>query len=131
LPGVRLPANVELEDRLAFGLTGRQLAIIAAALVSAYGLESLLAALLPTPVALAAALLLGAIGIALSLARHAGLHGEQLALALTRFALTPRKLLLAPDGLPAPLPGSPSSPGRSRVIFRSPGRIARGVVAVA
>ena len=103
---MRVPANVELEDRLAFGLTGRQLAVLAATVVCAYGLESLLAALLPTPVALAAALLVGAAGITLALARHAGLRGEQLALALARFALAPRRLVLAPDGLPGPLPGA-------------------------
>jgi PrgI family protein len=106
---VRLAANVELEDRLAFGLTGRQLAILAATLVCAYGVESLLAGLLPTPVALAAAVIVAATGLALSLARHAGLRGEQLALALGRFALAPRRLVLAPEGLPGPLPGSGSS----------------------
>jgi PrgI family protein len=116
LPAVRLPANVELEDRLAFGLTGRQLAILAATLVCAYGAESLLAELLPTPLALAAALLVAAAGLVLSLARHAGLRGEQLALALAHFALAPRRLVLAPEGLPAPLPG----PGSRRVAALEP-----------
>ena len=37
MAAVKVPANVELQDRLAFGLTAKQLAILAATAVSAYG----------------------------------------------------------------------------------------------
>jgi len=110
MPTVKVPADVELEDRLAFGLTGKQLALLAGAAVAAYGCFLLLAPLLPTPLAAAAALLLAAGGGLLALLRHDGLSGDQLALALTRFALTPKRQLLAPEGLPAPLPGAPRQP---------------------
>jgi hypothetical protein len=103
MPGVHLPADVELEDRLAFGLTGRQLAILAATVAGAYGTEALLGAIVPLPLALAGATLAALAGAALALARRDGLHGDELALALARFALAPRTLVLAPDGLPAPL----------------------------
>jgi hypothetical protein len=106
MPAVHVPANVELEDRLAFGLTGRQLAILAASAVGAYGAESLLASLLPLPLALAAGFLTAAAGAAIALARRDGLRGEELVLALARFALAPRRLLLAPEGLPPPLAGA-------------------------
>ena len=46
----------------------------------------------------------------LALLRHDGLSGDQLALALARFALTPKRQLLAPEGLPARLPGAPRQP---------------------
>jgi hypothetical protein len=102
-----VPADVELEDRLAFGFTGKQLALLAATAVSAYGSFLLLAPLLPTPLAAAAPLLLAVVGIFLALVRHDGLSGDQLALALARFTLTPKRQVLAPEQLPRPLPGSP------------------------
>jgi hypothetical protein len=105
MPGVRVPANVELEDRLAFGLTARELALLAATALLAFGAERTSAAFVPLPLALGVALLTAAAGIALSLARRDGLRGEELALAVARFALAPRRLLLAPEGLPAPLAG--------------------------
>jgi len=107
---VKLPADVELADRLAFGLTGKQLALLAGAAVAAYGTFLLLAPLLPTPLAAAAALLVAAGGGLLALLRHDGLSGDQLALALTRFVLTPKRQLLAPEGLPPRLPGAPRQP---------------------
>lgn len=110
MAAVKLPADVELEDRLAFGFTGKQLALLAATAVSAYGSFLLLAPLLPTPLAAAAPLLVAVGGIFLALVRHDGLSGDQLALALARFTLTPKRQLLAPEQLPLPLPGSPRQP---------------------
>jgi hypothetical protein len=120
MPAVRLPANVELEDRLAFGLTGRQLALLAASAVAAYAAEALLAALLPLPLALGGAVLTAAAGLAVALTRRDGLRGEELALALTRFALSPRRLVLAPDGLPAPFPGRHPAPAQRRAAALEP-----------
>ena len=102
-----MPADVELEDRLAFGFTGKQLALLAATAVSAYGSFLLVARLVPTPLAAAAPLLVAVGGIFLALVRHDGLSGDQLALALARFTLTPKRQVLAPEQLPRPLPGSP------------------------
>jgi hypothetical protein len=107
MPGVKVPADVELEDRLAFGLTGKQLLILAGSAVCAYGVDLLLSPLLPKPIALAATILAAAGGILLALARHDGMAGDQLALAVVRFLLAPRKRVLAPEGLPAPLPDAP------------------------
>jgi hypothetical protein len=66
--------------------------------------------LVPTPLAAAAPLLVAVGGIFLALVRHDGLSGDQLALALARFTLTPKRQVLAPEQLPRPLPGSPRQP---------------------
>ena len=107
MPAVKVPADVELEDRLAFGLTGKQLLILAGSALAAYGVDLALSPLLPTPLALAATILAAAGGIMLALARHDGMAGDELALSIARFLIAPRRRLLAPEGLPAPLPGSP------------------------
>ncbi len=126
MPGVHLPADIDLEDRLAFGLTGRQLAILAASAVAAYGVETVLAAIVAPPLALAGAAIAGAAGAALAFVRRDGLRGEELALALVRFVLAPRSLVLAPEGLPPRLPSrrlGPLEPPVAR-IFAS-GLVAR------
>jgi len=107
LTAVRVPADVDLEDRLAFGLTGKQLLILAAAAVCGYGAYLLLHLMLPAPVAVAATALIAAGGMTLAFVRHDGLAGDQLALAVARHLLAPKHRILAPDGLPQPLPGSP------------------------
>jgi hypothetical protein len=106
MAGVRLPADVELEDRLAFGLTGRQLALLAGSAACAYAAERLAAGLLPLPFALATGVAVAALGLALAFAGREGLSGEALALAALRHLLGPRRLLLAPEGLAPPLPGA-------------------------
>jgi hypothetical protein len=102
---VRVPADIELEDRLAFGLTARQLALLGVTALCAYASEWMLALVLPTPIALAGAALTAAGGVALALVRHDGLRGEQLALAAARYLAAPRLRLLAPEGLPRSLAG--------------------------
>ena len=104
---VRVPADVDLEDRLAFGLTGKQLMILAASAVSGYGGYMLLHLALTAQIALAAPALIAAGGLTVALVRRDGLSGDQLALAAARYLLAPKQRLLAPDGLPTPLYGSP------------------------
>lgn len=110
MPAVKVPADVELEDRLAFGFTGKQLALLAATAVSAYGSFLILAPLLPAPAALAATVVVLVAGILLTLIRHDGLSGDQLALAFARFALAPKRQVLAPEGVASPLPNAPRQP---------------------
>lgn len=104
---VKVPADVELADTLAFGLTARQLLLLAATGITGYGSYLLLAPLLPAPVALAAAVVVVAVGLLLSLGRHQGLSGDQLALAAARHLHAPRLRLLAPDGLANASSGAP------------------------
>jgi PrgI family protein len=110
MPAVKVPANVELRDRLAFGLTAKQLGILAATAVSAYGGFLVLAPLLPAPAAVAAMALVAAGGVFLALVRHDGLDGDQLALALARYLRAPKRQLLAPEGMLTRFPGAPRQP---------------------
>lgn len=107
---VRLPADVELEDRLAFGLTLRQLTILALAALLAYAVYSFAASLVPLPFALAAAAPLAIAGGVLALGHRDGLPADRLALAAARFLARPRRRVLAPEWSPAPLPGLPARP---------------------
>jgi hypothetical protein len=122
---VRLPADVELEDRLAFGLTARQLVILAATALAAYALFAALSPLVLAPVALAASTPVALVGLALALGRRDGLSGDRFAAAGVRHLLRPRRRALAPEGLPSPLRGAPPQPRLSpldlpvRAVLRS------------
>jgi PrgI family protein len=107
---VRLPADVELEDRLAFGLTFRQLAILAVAALVGYGVFVAVSALAPLPLAAAAAAAVALAGTVLALARRDGLSADRLALLATRHLARPSRQVLAPEGIPAPLAGTPPRP---------------------
>ncbi|MDP9259760.1 MAG: PrgI family protein [Actinomycetota bacterium] len=130
MSAVKVPADVELEDKLAFGLTARQLALLAGSGVCAYGAYLLLTALVPAPVALAAPLLVVTCGLLLALGRYDGMSGDQLALAVGRYLHAPKQQLLAPDGLPAPL--ARRSPARAATLDIPVRRILRnGLVQLA
>ena len=121
MAAVKVPADVELEDRLAFGLTARQLALLAATALSAYGaLPAPAAPLLPTPLAArraAAVVTVG--GMLLALVRHDGLSGDQLALA-SPASHRPKRQLLAPERPPrAARPAARASRGSQRSTSRS------------
>src|ERR671930_55579 len=98
---VRLPADVELEDRLAFGLTPRQLLLLGAAALAAYGLYSVAAAPVPLPAAVAAAAPVAVAGALLAIGRLEGLPAARFALAALAHLRAPRRRVLAPAGLPA------------------------------
>src|SRR5919197_3194282 len=104
---VRLPADVELEDRLAFGLTARQLLLLFATALSAYGGYAFAATVAPLPLAVAAAAPLALAGTLLSLGRFESLPADRLALAALRHLRTPRRRVLAPQGLAESLPSLP------------------------
>lgn len=104
MPGrVRLPADIEVEDRLAFGLTARQLLLAAATATAAYAFYALASSLLPGPVALALTCPLALAGVLVALGRFEGLPADRLALSAARFLRAPRRQVLAPEGLPAAL----------------------------
>jgi hypothetical protein len=122
---VKLPADLELEDKLAFGLTARQLLLLGACAVASYGLYTIAAAALPMPVAAALCAPLAIAGSVLSLGHKDGLPADRLARLALRYLTAPRRRLLAPDGLPAPLPGAPRQPAVApldlpvRAVYRS------------
>jgi hypothetical protein len=122
---IRLPADVEMEDRLAWGLTARQLVILAVTALAGYAVFEAVASVLPMPVAAALAAPLGLAGVALALGRKDGLTGDRLALAAARYLTQSPRRVAAPDGLPSALPSGPRQPAVSllgvpvRAILRS------------
>jgi hypothetical protein len=102
---VRLPADVEVEDTLAFGLTARQLSRLAVGALLTYGLYTLCASALPLPVAAVLCAPVALVGLVLSLGRRDGLPADRLARLALRYLAAPRLRLLAPEGIPASLSG--------------------------
>ena len=122
---VRLPADVELEDRLAFGLTARQLCLLGATALIAYTLYTLASSALPLPIAAALCAPVAIVGSVLALGRRDGLAADRLARCALRYLASPRQRLLAPEGIPAPVAGEPRRAGMApldlpiRAILRS------------
>jgi hypothetical protein len=110
---IRLPADVEMEDRLAWGLTARQLVILAVTALVCYGVFAAAGSALPMPVAAALAAPLALVGVALALGRRDGLSGDRLALAAARHLTQSPRRVAAPDGLPPTLANAPAQPGVS------------------
>lgn len=98
---VRIPADVEREDRVLAGLTVRQLAILAVTGLVLYAVYAAIRDLIPaagflvvaTPVAVAAGLL--------ALGSRDGVSLDRLALAALRQRMTPRLQIAAPEGVTA------------------------------
>jgi PrgI family protein len=113
---VRIPADVDREDRLLGGLTARQLAWLSGGGLALVGLWSTTRDLLPAPVFAAAATPVAAVVLLLGLGRRDGLPADRLALAGLRHTRSPRRMVPAPEGVlaspewarstdaPAPLP---------------------------
>jgi hypothetical protein len=128
---IRLPADVELEDRLAFGLTARQLVILAATAVVAYAVFAAAGSALPTVVAGILAAPFAFVGVTLALGRLDGLSGDRLALAAARHLAQPTRRVVAPEGVPARLPGPGVGPAVSLLQAPVVAIFASGVVELA
>lgn len=100
---VRIPADVEREDRILFGLTARQVAILAVAGLVLWAAYTTTRRLVPAPVFLAAAIPVAALAAVLALGRRDGVSLDRLALAALRQARSPRRLVTAPEGV-TPVP---------------------------
>jgi hypothetical protein len=103
---IRIPADVDREDRLLGPLTARQLAILAAAAMVLWVAWAATRQLLP--VAVFAGLAAPAAGAAVTVAvgRWHGLPADRLLTAIARHHHNPRRLIPAPDGLPTPPPAT-------------------------
>ncbi|MDF5758800.1 PrgI family protein [Spongiactinospora sp. TRM90649] len=132
----RIPSDVDQPDRIAFGLTVRQLAVIAATGAVAAGLYYAFHKLLPVVVLAGLLLPPVAAGVAVALGRRDGLTLDRFALAALLFARSPKRLVAAPvvapprwcrvrGKLPAPL-RLPVRAGRADGVLE----LAEGGVAV-
>jgi hypothetical protein len=88
----RVPADVDAPDKVLYGLTFRQLAILAVAAVILYAGWRSLHTLLPVPVLLAAAVPLGGLVFGLAVGRRDGLPMDQWLLAAVRHHHEPKAL---------------------------------------
>ncbi|MEV0133698.1 PrgI family protein [Dactylosporangium sp. NPDC050688] len=107
----RMPADVDAPDKVVYGLTFRQLAILAVAAVAGYAAWNALHTLLPVPVLLAAAVVLGGVVFGVAVGRRDGLPLDVWFLAGLRYRRSPRALTTTgttartPDWVQAP-PGT-------------------------
>ena len=101
---VRIPADVDREDRLLADLTARQTAILATAAVALWLAFTATRHLLPPAVFAGAAAPVAIAAVMLALGRRDGLSLDRWLAAGLRQARAPRRLVCAPEGIPAPPP---------------------------
>ncbi|WP_026416977.1 PrgI family protein [Actinomadura oligospora] len=99
---VLIPADLEREDRLLWGLTARQLAILSVTAVTSYLVYGVASRVTPQTVALACVVPLVTVGAALALFRRDGVGLDQLVVAAWRQSRMPRRQVFAPEGVPGP-----------------------------
>ncbi|CAN5892478.1 hypothetical protein BH23ACT12_BH23ACT12_20700 [soil metagenome] len=102
----RIPADVEMADRIFAGLTIRQLAVAGLNLAVLWSCYYLMAPRLPFVLTLALCAPIAAIGLAVVWVQPSGLPAERFLLFALRHALSPKKMTPKSDPLP--------SQGRSR-----------------
>ncbi|MGW0215024.1 PrgI family protein [Micromonospora chokoriensis] len=88
----RMPADVDAPDKVLYGLTFRQLAILAVAAVVFYGGWKALHTVVPAPVLLGAAVVLGGLVFGLAVGRRDGLPMDMWLAAAVRHSRAPRAL---------------------------------------
>ena len=101
---VRIPADVDRPDKLLAGLTARQLAILAVAAIALWAGYAATRHLVPLAAYAAVAVPVGAVAALLALGRMEGVPADRWVLAAWRQHRSPRRLVPAPEGVPA-VPG--------------------------
>jgi hypothetical protein len=101
---VRIPADVDRPDKLLAGLTARQLAILAVAAVVLWAGYAATRHVVPPAAYGAAAVPVAAVAALLALGRMEGVPADRWVLAAWRHRRSPRRLVPAPEGVPA-VPG--------------------------
>jgi hypothetical protein len=147
-----VPADVDAPDRIAWGLTARQLATLAVAGTTGYGLHQALGPLVPPLVLAAVGLPVAGLIVAVVLGRRDGLGLDAWLLAAARFRRTPRHQTPTPGtaatggdlvnlaGTPPPVPsplrlpaeaitpeGALALPGRSQAAVVAAGTVNLGL----
>ena len=98
---VRIPADVECPDRLLANLTARQLAILGVAGVVLWATYTATRHVVPAAVFLALACPIGAAATLLAIGRVEGQPADRFIVAAWRQLWSPRRLVPAPEGVPA------------------------------
>jgi hypothetical protein len=119
----RMPADVDAPDKVAYGLTFHQLAIVAAGALVFYGVWQTLNGVVPPPVLIGAGVVFGGLVTGLALGRRDGLSMDVWLLHAIRHTRTPRSLSAANI---AEDPGSPDwieTPKSGRMPLPAPLRL--------
>jgi PrgI family protein len=118
----RIPADVEAPDRILWGLTARQVAILAAAAALGYLLWQAIGPRLPLPVFAAVAVPLAGVAAALAIGRRDGLPLDLWLWAAIRSRRGPHRQVPAADGIDAPPAWAPAAdvPGPRPQVLRLP-----------
>ena len=99
---MRIPADIDREDPLVFGLSARQLCILTAAAAIAWLFYTVTIQIAPMPIAAAAAAPFVAAGAAVALGRRDGITGDRFVLAVLHHLRSPRRLVpMSDDDVPA------------------------------
>ncbi|SEN79010.1 PrgI family protein [Nonomuraea pusilla] len=98
----RIPADINLPDKIAYGLTFRQILIITLTGGVAAAIYYLCHQLLPVVILAAILLPLLALGLAVALGRRDGLSLDRFALSALLFARARKRLVAAPEGVAGP-----------------------------
>ncbi|WKU03441.1 PrgI family protein [Micromonospora sp. HUAS LYJ1] len=88
----RMPADVDAPDKVAYGLTFRQLAILAVVALAFYGAWRGLHTVVPGPVLVGAAVIVGGLSFGIAVGRRDGLPLDVWLLAAIRHSRAPRAL---------------------------------------
>jgi PrgI family protein len=120
---VPIPADVEMPDKILAGLTARQVAIAAVAAVIMWAAFEAARHVMPLPAFAVLAAPVGLAATALVIGERDGLSLDRLLAAAWRQARSPRRLVTAPEGIPAPPawaapPGPPPLPGPLAPLWR-------------
>ncbi|MEV0003471.1 PrgI family protein [Micromonospora sp. NPDC050980] len=99
---VRMPADVDAPDKVLYGLTFRQLAILAVAALAFYGAWRGLHTLVPAPVIVGAAVILGGLVFGVAVGRRDGLSLDVWLLAAVRHSRAPRAMSTTDTGSATP-----------------------------
>jgi len=100
---VRIPADVDREDRVIGPLTARQLLILAITGIVLYGTYTITRQFVPVAVFLIVAIPIGVTAAFLALGQRDGITLDRLVLAALRQRLSPQHRVAAPEGIrPAP-----------------------------
>jgi hypothetical protein len=99
---VRVPADVDMADRIFAGLTARQLAILGAHGLALLALYAILGERLPLPVLGVVAVPVCLFGLVWATTSPEGTTWEQIGLGALRHFAKPRRRVLAPEAIPEP-----------------------------
>ncbi|GAA4469256.1 PrgI family protein [Phytohabitans houttuyneae] len=121
-PQARIPADVDTPDKVIYGLTAPQMAILAVAAAAGYGLYQAVGHLLPAPLLVAVVIPLAGATAVLALGRRDGLAMQMWLLSALRHIHGPKRLVPASAGSGQPVPGwaPPATPPVRVAALRLP-----------